>query len=80
MMPDSHEQRANELLARMTLREKIHQLSSLAPWVSGRTWAQILLDRNGTFSPAKGRRFINKHGIGGLTCLVHNLKPSTPPG
>jgi len=75
MTADNIEQRINEILARMTLREKIHQLSSLAPWVSGRTWSEILLDRKGTFSPAKAKRFISKHGIGELTCLVHNLKP-----
>lgn len=75
MTADNIEQRVDELLARMTLREKIHQLSSLAPWVSGRTWSEILLDGKGRFSPAKAKRFISKHGIGGLTCLVHNLKP-----
>ena len=69
------DQRAEDLLGRMTLEEKVHQLSSYAPWISKRTWEEIFLDKSGKFSEGKARRFIGRQGIGQLTCMLHNMSP-----
>jgi len=71
----SPDERVEDLLGRMTLEEKIHQLSSYAPWVSGRTNREIFLDKKGNLSESKTRRHIGTQGIGSLTCMLHNFTP-----
>jgi len=71
----SPDERADDLLQRMTLEEKVHQMSSYAPWVSNRSWEEIFLDKKGKFSVRQAREFIGRQGIGQLTCCLHNVKP-----
>jgi len=60
----SPDERADDLLRSMTLEEKIHEMSSYAPWVSNRSWEQIILDSKGKFLVRKARQFFGKQGIG----------------
>ncbi len=72
----SADERAADLLARMTLEEKIYQLGAYAPWASQKKTSEaIFLDARGRFSEQQAKRYLGKCGIGGLTCTLHNMKP-----